>query len=59
MDLSAKTDTEMQVSALPAKSPYVKPVLIRLGSLQDLTMQVGRTGGSDGGRDSRRNKTRS
>lgn len=58
MDSSAKTDAEMKVSAPPAKSPYVKPALVRLGSFQDLTMQVGARGATDGGRGGR-NRTRS
>ena len=59
MDSSAKTDAEMQASPPQAKSAYVKPALVRLGSFQDLTMNVGQRGASDGGRDSRRNRTRS
>ena len=58
MDSSAKTDAEIQVPAPPAKSAYIKPALVRLGSLQDLTMQVGQRGASDGGRFTK-NRTRS
>ena len=39
------------------KKPYEAPVLVRWGTLRDLTQSVGNTGASDGGRKGNQNRT--
>lgn len=40
-----------------AKKPYEAPVLVRWGTLRDLTQSVGARGSSDGGRKGNQNRT--
>ncbi|WP_289295342.1 lasso RiPP family leader peptide-containing protein [uncultured Reyranella sp.] len=49
MDDKSNDETETHASAPVAKKPYVKPVLVRLGELQDVTRTVGQRGARDGG----------
>ncbi len=41
-----------------AKKPYQAPILVRWGTLRELTEAVGNRGGRDGGKKSGRKRTR-
>jgi hypothetical protein len=42
---------------METKKPYEAPVLVRWGTLCDLTKSVGNSGASDGGRKGNQNRT--
>jgi hypothetical protein len=41
-----------------AKKPYTAPVLLRWGTMRDITLSAGNTGASDGGKSKFSNRTR-
>lgn len=58
--LTADSKAEAAVAAARignARKPYLKPQLVRLGSLADMTRTVGSGGGPDGSRIRGRNRT--
>ncbi len=41
-------EKKSRTDGMQERKPYRKPVLTKLGSLRDMTLSVGRSGGSDG-----------
>ncbi len=53
-------DVEITAAGHPeAKKPYVRPQLVRLGAVADMTRTVGSRRAADGGRSRGRNRTSS
>ena len=51
------TPTPRSDRDMETKKPYEAPVLVRWGTLCDLTKSVGNSGASDGGRKGNQNRT--
>jgi len=49
MDKKPALDTESATEPTVEKKPYAAPILVRWGTLREMTLKVGNTGGSDGG----------
>ncbi len=58
MDAHPTNDADPVAEPSPVKKAYAAPVLVRWGTLRDLTLAVGNRGGSDGGKKSGKKKTR-
>jgi len=56
-DGSADETPDFRPGSAMGQRAYAPPVLLRLGSLQDLTRSVGNQGANDGGRTGRNKKT--
>lgn len=57
-DLSSKDSPDPAPGqSEPAKKPYQRPVLVRWGSLRDLTQAIGNSGASDGSKGKTNNRT--
>jgi hypothetical protein len=51
------TQSPLPDKGAETKKPYEAPVLVRWGTLHELTQAVGSMGASDGGRKGNRNRT--
>jgi hypothetical protein len=58
MDAKPTTDAGLPSDPSPAKKPYTAPTLVRWGTLRDLTLAVGNTGGGDNGKKAGQKRTR-
>lgn len=50
MDSKPTNDAGLTSDPSPEKKPYTAPLLVRWGTLRDLTLQVGNRGSGDGGK---------
>jgi len=58
MDLKPTNDAGLPSDSSPAKKPYTAPMLVRWGTLRDLTLSAGNTGGDDNGKKGGQKRTR-
>ncbi len=58
MDAHPTDDANPAAEPSPVKKVYAAPVLVRWGTLRDLTLSVGSRGKSDGGKKYGRKNTR-
>ena len=58
MDSKPTNDAGLPSDPSPAKKPYAAPTLVRWGTLRDLTLAVGNTGGGDNGKVNFKKRTR-
>jgi hypothetical protein len=57
MDVLPTSNTDLPAEP-QAKAVYVAPMLMQWGTLRDMTMAVGNSGGSDGGKRAGKKRTR-
>ena len=58
MSECADDDADKESKRLPTRKKYAAPVLIKWGTLRDLTEAVGSTGASDSGKKNGQKQTR-
>ena len=54
---SVEAAKETRVEASTTREPYRRPVLVRLGSLREMTLSASQSGNSDGATSGRNRKT--
>ncbi len=58
MDEKPALDSERTSETVQAKKPYAAPTLVRWGTLREMTLKKGNSGGSDGGFSFNKRRTR-
>jgi hypothetical protein len=58
MDVLPASNTDVPAEVAQAKAAYAAPTLVRWGTLRDMTLAVGSSGGNDGGKGKQPRKTR-